>query len=50
MGGLVTCHHLSCIGEDGGGEKAEGIDTCVKKKGTKRDGREGERGVGATSQ
>lgn len=29
---LVSCHHLTCIGKDGGGEEAEGVDTCVKKK------------------
>lgn len=28
MRGLVTCHHLSCVGEDGGGEEAEGVDAC----------------------
>lgn len=27
---LVTCHHLASIGEDGGGEQAEGIDTWVE--------------------
>lgn len=26
---LVTCHHLASIGEDGGGEQAESIDTWV---------------------
>lgn len=32
---LVSCHHLTCIGKDGGGEEAEGVDTYVKKE--KRD-------------
>ena len=30
---LVSCHHLTCVGKDGGGEEAEGVDTCVKTKG-----------------
>lgn len=28
---LVSCHHLTCIGKDGGGEEAEGVDACVNK-------------------
>lgn len=28
----MTCHHLSRIGEDGGGEEAKGVDTCIKKR------------------
>lgn len=42
MRGLVTCHHLSCIGKDGGSEEAKGVDTCLKK------GEEGVKG-GTTS-
>lgn len=37
MGGLVTCHHLACVGEDGGGEEAEGVDTWYKKKKKKKE-------------
>lgn len=29
---LVTCHHLSCVGEDGGGKEAKGVDTCIKNR------------------
>lgn len=29
---LVSCHHLTSIGKDGGGEEAEGVDTCAKKR------------------
>lgn len=29
---LVSCHHLSGIGKDGGGEEAKGVDTWVEKK------------------
>lgn len=30
---LVSCHNLAGIGEDGGGEQAEGIDTWVGDEG-----------------
>lgn len=30
---LVSCHHLTCVGKDGGCEEAKGVDTCVKKRG-----------------
>lgn len=32
MRGLVTCHHLSCIGKDGGRKEAEGVDACIKNR------------------
>lgn len=39
---LVSCHHLTGIGEDGGGKEPEGIDTCVTKREThKWDKKEG---------
>lgn len=30
---LVSRHHLTCVGEDGGGEEAKGVDTWNKNKG-----------------
>lgn len=29
---LISCHHLPGVGEDGGGEQAEGIDTWVTEQ------------------
>lgn len=30
---LVSRHHLTCVGKDGGGEEAKGVDTWNKNKG-----------------
>lgn len=30
---LVSCHHLTSIGKDGGGEEAEGVDTWERERG-----------------
>lgn len=32
MRGLVTCHHLSRVGEDGGREEAKGVDAWIKNR------------------
>lgn len=29
---LVSCHHLTSVCKDGGGEEAEGVDACLNER------------------